>query len=320
MRVFISWSGEPAGSIANVLKTWLPKVVPDVKVWLSSDDIAKGSLSLQTLTTTLDEVTAGIFVVTPENQHSQWLNYEAGSIAVGTSPDDKAVWVLRVGLERKNLTGPLTMFQSTSLESKKDVGQLVRDINLRRAPDAASNPVAYWYENAWSELQTELAAIESIEPAEGQVPPDRPNDELIGEILELARATSRTMGDLAANIQVPEEANAVKRIMNQFRAMDARALASPPIIGISGNPLASASSELSFRGLTGRSLLPRAQALLGQRVQHSERGIGTIMQVVGTMADPEGIRAIIQFDGESAPREIPMNDFTIVFDDRDTRH
>jgi hypothetical protein len=54
MRVFVSWSGEASHHVAKALKEWLPNVIQAVDVFLSSEDIAKGSRWFHELSSVLD--------------------------------------------------------------------------------------------------------------------------------------------------------------------------------------------------------------------------------------------------------------------------
>ena len=55
MKVFVSWSGNASHDVAKALKDWLPNVIQAVDVFLSSEDIAKGSVWFHELGEVLDE-------------------------------------------------------------------------------------------------------------------------------------------------------------------------------------------------------------------------------------------------------------------------
>ena len=43
MDIFVSWAGRDSHAIALVLRQWLPRVLPFVRPWVSSEDIRKGT-------------------------------------------------------------------------------------------------------------------------------------------------------------------------------------------------------------------------------------------------------------------------------------
>jgi len=44
MKIFMSWSGAKSRSFAEEFKPWLEQVLPGTDVWLSSEDIDKGTI------------------------------------------------------------------------------------------------------------------------------------------------------------------------------------------------------------------------------------------------------------------------------------
>jgi hypothetical protein len=81
MQVFISWSGQRSRAVAEVLRTWLPKVIQSLDPWMSDEDIDAGSRWLADVTTSLNQAKVGLICVTPENQHKPWLLFEAGALS-----------------------------------------------------------------------------------------------------------------------------------------------------------------------------------------------------------------------------------------------
>ena len=43
MKVFISWSGDLSGAIAEVVRKWLPGVIQCIKPYYTPNDIEKGT-------------------------------------------------------------------------------------------------------------------------------------------------------------------------------------------------------------------------------------------------------------------------------------
>ncbi len=68
MDVFISWSGDRAGTVAKAMRTWLEIVFANrIKPWCSSEDIIVGTGWFGEISKELGKARAGIVIVTPEN-------------------------------------------------------------------------------------------------------------------------------------------------------------------------------------------------------------------------------------------------------------
>lgn len=72
MKVFLSWSGIHSRQMANALRDWLPEVLPEIEIWLASDQLVAGSSWLEQVTSNLEQVTAIIACVTDENVQTDW--------------------------------------------------------------------------------------------------------------------------------------------------------------------------------------------------------------------------------------------------------
>ena len=67
MKIFVSWSGPRKLAVAEALKEYLPIINNAFELWLSSDDIAKGSRSTLEIAKALVAAKAGIICLTPNN-------------------------------------------------------------------------------------------------------------------------------------------------------------------------------------------------------------------------------------------------------------
>ncbi len=128
MKVFVSWSGAASHAVAKALKDWLPNVIQAVDVFLSSEDIAKGSQWFQELGKVLDESAFGILCLTRENLCAPWVLYEAG--ALGKRFEQTGVVPLLIDLEVKDLVGPLAQFNAAIVD-KAEIAKLVSAINAK---------------------------------------------------------------------------------------------------------------------------------------------------------------------------------------------
>ncbi len=79
MKVFISWSGTQSKALAKVLDDWLPRIIPGVKPFYSSR-IKSGAMWPAEIQKALKQASCGVICITPENQHSSWLLFEAGAL------------------------------------------------------------------------------------------------------------------------------------------------------------------------------------------------------------------------------------------------
>jgi hypothetical protein len=133
MKLFLSWSGEESKAVAVLLREWLPHVLQSVEPWISNEDISPGSRWSPEIGRQLESCGFGIVCVTATNQHSQWLNFEAGALA--KEFDAGRVVPFLVGLNPADLTGPLTQFQAITA-TKLGITRLLKAIN-----DATESPL-----------------------------------------------------------------------------------------------------------------------------------------------------------------------------------
>jgi hypothetical protein len=136
MKVFVSWSGELSHAVASALKDWLPSVIQAVDVFLSSQDIAKGSQWFQELGKVLDESSFGILCLTRQNLGAPWVLYEAG--ALGKRFGQTRVVPLLIDLKVADLGGPLAQFNAAEL-SRDEIAKVVSAINAQLEPAPLSD-------------------------------------------------------------------------------------------------------------------------------------------------------------------------------------
>jgi hypothetical protein len=154
MRVFVSWSGEVSHEVAKALKNWLPNVIQAIDVFLSSEDIAKGSPWFQKLGSVLDGSDFGILCLTPDNLSAPWVLYEAG--AIGKRFDQARVAPLLIGLKVPEVTGPLAQFNATLLE-RSELQKLVTAINdCLGSSKLSEQKLLTAFENWWPDLEKRL--------------------------------------------------------------------------------------------------------------------------------------------------------------------
>ena len=126
MKVFISWSGTRSRFVADALRSWLPRVLQSVKPWMSEEDIVAGSRWSAEISRELSETRVGIICITPENQTSPWLLFEAG--ALSKTLDQTYVCPVLFDLSAAQLSGPLAQFQGNEL-SQDGMTKIVSTLN-----------------------------------------------------------------------------------------------------------------------------------------------------------------------------------------------
>ena len=135
MSVFISWAenGSFSHDGALLLQNWLPDVLPNLESFVSSENVASGSLWLQSLFQHLDKAESGILCITKESLERNWILFEAGALAKWAG--DKTGRVCPLLFESKNLDFPLAAFQARFLDkndeakSKREMFQLIKTLN-----------------------------------------------------------------------------------------------------------------------------------------------------------------------------------------------
>lgn len=196
MKVFISWSGGTSGEVANALHGWLPSVIQSLKPYVSTEDIAKGSRWLDSISRELQDSAYGIVCLTRENLSAPWLNFEAGALSKEMERGRVSPFLL--GLEPEDVRGPLGQFQATR-STKTDVRQLVDDLNEACGDSALEagrleEAFALWWPGLEEQLQP-LLELEKRqeESAEMQGTSDDGGVDVIEEMRSLVRLQRGTL-------------------------------------------------------------------------------------------------------------------------------
>ena len=183
MDVFISWSGARSRAVAEALKKFLPMIVNDLKPWLSSSDIDKGSRSTEEIARALTNARAGIICLTPNNLKEPWILFEAGAIAK-TVREKPLACTLLIGLETTDVKGPLAQFQATK-PTHPEMLALVKTLNKALGESAVDeSQVRESFELCWPGIKKTLDKL-PLETA--QKPPERAPEDMLQELIETTR-------------------------------------------------------------------------------------------------------------------------------------
>ncbi len=168
MNVLLGWSGERSKVVASALHEWLPKVVPGINPWISSEDICKGSKWFPELQDFLEQTRICIVCLTPENIKSQWIYYEMGVIA-GKGPE-VLICPYLLHIEPRTLHGnPLSQWQCT-VADEDDTWKLIKSLNTKALDSKHDVSVLEGnFKSRWPDFQQR---IDIISPTDLNVPAD----------------------------------------------------------------------------------------------------------------------------------------------------
>lgn len=186
MKVFLSWSGERSRQVASLLKDWLRCVIQNSDPWLSSTDIDRGALWFSEVSQQLGETTVGILCLTQENKEKPWILFEAGALAKGLN--SSRVCTLLIDLDDRDVSNPLSQFNHTT-PNKTGIFQLVQTLNISMGPQRLDESVlTRVFDTYWPQFEDAFSKIIESTPATKVKP--RPQDDILGEILEATRSIS----------------------------------------------------------------------------------------------------------------------------------
>ena len=194
MNVFISWSGEISHKFALALKDWLPNVIQQLKPFVSSVDIDKGSIWFGDIGERLsNEYQFGILCLNPINYNEPWILFEAGALFKGLQGKSKVAPLL-IGLKNTDVKPPLSQFNMTVAE-KEDMKKLIKSINNYLGESKlVDKTIETTFDKFWPDLEPAIEnAIADIGKAKGanvSSIANRTQGDMIEEILENTRNIS----------------------------------------------------------------------------------------------------------------------------------
>ena len=189
MKVFISWSGERSGRVAEQLREWLSYLFESIEPWVSRSDIEAGARWDIEIQEELAATSFGILCLTRENIAAPWILFEAGALAKALN--DTFVVPYLLDLRPSEIPGgPLTQFQA-KFADHKGTWELVKGINLAlKDKGREHDKLARIFERWWPDLEKVLSQISS-ESAPVQI--TRPVPDMIDEILVAVRNLERRL-------------------------------------------------------------------------------------------------------------------------------
>ncbi|MGJ1007353.1 hypothetical protein [Enterococcus gallinarum] len=192
MDLFLSWSTERSKKLASIFNKWVTKVIPQLDVYYSPDDIQPGERWSDSIKGGLKGNPMGIFFVVEENIVQPWLNFEAG--AISNQVGNTNVIPLLHDIDPSRITGPLTQFQAISY-NKEDLRRLINLINanitdVRKIEQLILNDIfEKWYPDF--EKQYETFKQENPSPDVKEISGTLDEDGQLSEILSILRSMER---------------------------------------------------------------------------------------------------------------------------------
>jgi len=169
---------------------------------MSDKDIESGARWGDVISNNLQASDFGVIVVTREAQNRPWLVFEAGALA--KSFQTSRVVPLLVDLGPSDLIGPLTQFQARK-PAKEEMLTVVMEINNARPEGSRIEPdrVKVTFDKFWGDFELSLKNCIENAAAEALVspPPRRPIEDVVDELLNETRNTSRNLEEVAAGVR-----------------------------------------------------------------------------------------------------------------------
>ncbi|MFB6533527.1 toll/interleukin-1 receptor domain-containing protein [Streptomyces noursei] len=196
MKVFLSWSGERSKKTAEALWFWLPDVLQYINPWFSSLDISAGRRGVREIADELSETNFGIICVTPENQSSTWVNFEAG--ALSKQVEGSRVVPFLIGMKTTDLISPLSQFQAVIGNSKDEVQKLLFDINDASGGLAIPRErLERAFQRSWLEFENNMRSIGAISAMDNlSNTVQRSEADMTEEILLIVRQLEHRMAEI----------------------------------------------------------------------------------------------------------------------------
>ncbi len=157
VKVFISWSGDLSGDIAEFMGTlWLPSVLQGVKPYCTFPDFKKGEKWDPDTVNEIENSDIGIICLTEENLASPWILHEYYALSKKLGPQ-VSLFVFRS--DPTPLTGPLA--NAAIRFEKSEFKKLVESINEKCAEGDKKTPedLNQAFDDNWNDLDNKIGKV-----------------------------------------------------------------------------------------------------------------------------------------------------------------
>jgi hypothetical protein len=153
---------------------------------MSSEDLDKGTVWFNQISSELSDTSIGIICLTKENKNNPWILFESGALAKGL--EEQRVYTLLIDLKPKDIEPPLSQFNHTT-PNKTDMKKLLISINKQLGEQALEDKVLEQvFDMYWPQFDKDFkAAIKNHPAGEVEEQEVRSPDDLLSEILSITR-------------------------------------------------------------------------------------------------------------------------------------
>jgi hypothetical protein len=227
VKVFIGKSGKKSEAAATALHRWLTDVVQTIEPWTSQTDIEAGSRWGADVDQRLGDANFWVICLTRANLTAPWILFEAGALAktIPDKPGEPRVCPYCIDLKPTDIPpGPLSQFQAKTADAE-GTWDLLRAINKQNASRLPEDKLKKSFDKWWPDLQD---ALEALPDDGGKIAVRRQADDILTEILSIARDLQRQRGPLITSELL------AKLKANLARAAEIPGLGTPsPALGLS---------------------------------------------------------------------------------------
>ncbi|MFA3899045.1 MULTISPECIES: toll/interleukin-1 receptor domain-containing protein [Rhodococcus] len=201
LKIFVSWSGDLSQRVGDAIRKSLDLLGEGFDPWTSVRDIHFGDTNIEAIRDQLGNSHVGIFILTRENQHADWINYEAGALSMHKGDLKRRVVPLLIDMEKMyELEGPLRGYQGFVLDEENWLTLLDQLIGLTNMKQSV---VMDRYDLQKTTFWAEIEKIKADTPA--PVPPK--TEEMMRLILERVDELQRDtrVAGIAANKRLADD-------------------------------------------------------------------------------------------------------------------
>lgn len=213
MKVFISWSGQAEGVVAEALREALHAVSANgVQAFVSNVDIPRGERGVAAIESELQATDYGIVILSAGNKDRPWINYEGGALATALG---RRVATVLLNLRTADVDTPLAPFQATLFENRSSVLRLFTEIIQSANPAFPTSSIETLFDAAWPAL--EASWVPEASAGANRRPPNDMLEEVVNSVRRLVEgqaAIARSVADTSRVQQAERLARVTTPITN----------------------------------------------------------------------------------------------------------